>query len=197
MEAISIQCPSCGASISTHTRKCEYCNGDIIIKSLHTLAKMSLPQVNKYISTYRTTIVEHPNNIDINTSIGMCFLKLKKYDQAIEIFEKAQNNNVEDATPFFYSAIARLKGRKPFLCSRQEIDAMETDIQAAISINPCGQYYYFLAYIGWDYFKRKYLKHQPEWRDSFEAAINYGLSSDEIEEFHAMTGTPIERALNI
>ena len=196
MEVISIKCPNCGASITTQTKKCDYCRSDIMIKSFRALSNMPLPQVNKYMASYRAAAAEHPHHNDVNTSIGMCYLKLKKYDQAIEAFEKAQADNFEDATPFFYAAVARLKGRKPFLCSRPEIDAMETDVNAALSIDPKAEQYYFLSYIGRDYFKRKFLKHSPAWEDLMNEAVNNGLSPADVEEFHAMTGTPIDISLD-
>ena len=196
MEVISIKCPNCGASITTQTKKCDYCRSDIMIKSFRALSNMPLPQVNKYMASYRAAAAEHPNHNDVNTSIGMCYLKLKKYDQAIEAFEKAQADNFEDATPFFYAAVARLKGRKPFLCSRPEIDAIETDVNAASSIDPKAEQYYFLSYIGRDYFKRKFLKHSPAWEDLMNEAVNNGLSPADVEEFHAMAGTRIDISLD-
>lgn len=196
MEVISIKCPNCGASITTKTKKCEYCFSDIIVKSFNALSNMPLPQVNKYMVAYRSAAAEHPMHNDINTSIGMCLLKLKKYDQALESFEKAQTDNFEDATPFFYAAVARLKGRKPFLCSRQEIDAMETEINAALSIDPRTEQYYFLSYIGRDYFKRKFLKHEPAWESLMEVAVKKGLSLADVENFHIMTDTPMDIVLD-
>jgi tetratricopeptide (TPR) repeat protein len=85
---------------------------------------MPTPQVNKYMASYREAAEANPNNKDINTSIGLCFLRLKKYDQAIEFLVKAQADNFDDATPFFYAAVARLQGKKPFMHNRQEIDKM-------------------------------------------------------------------------
>ena len=192
MEVISIKCPNCGASITTQSKKCEYCNGDILVKSFHNLAGMPLPQVNKYMASYRAAAAEHPDNIDVNISVGLCFLRLKKYDEAIQAFEKAQPENFESAAPFFYAAVSRLKGRKPFLCSRTEINKMEEDLKAAISIEPAAEQYYFLSYIGRDYFKRKCLNHQPAWESLMEEAVNNGFSPADVEEFHAMTGTPVD-----
>ncbi len=196
MEVISLNCPGCGASITTQTKVCEYCHRDILVKSFHNLSNMPLPQVNKYMASYKAAAAEHPQHNGVNASIGLCFLKLKKYDQAIEYFEKAQSDNFEDATPFFYAAVARLKGRKPFLCSRPEINQMETDINAAMSIEPSAEQYYFLAYIGRDYFKRKSLKHEPAWENFMEEAVNNGLTPADVEEFHAMIGTPVDIPLD-
>lgn len=196
MEIISINCPNCGASVTTQMKQCEYCQSDIIIKSFRSLTAMPLPQVNKYMANYKAASAQHPDHKDVNLSIGLCFLKLKKYDQALEYFEKAQADNFEDAAPFFYAAVCRLKGRKPFLCSRPEIDQMETDINAAISISPTVEQYYFMSYIGRDYFERKYLNHQPSWQSMMDEAINNGLSPADVEEFHAMIGTPVDIPLD-
>lgn len=196
MEVISLNCPGCGASITTQTKKCEFCKKDILIKSFRSLTNMPLPDVNKHMAAYRSASAEHPTHIGVNASIGMCFLKLKKYDQALASFENAQADNFEDATPFFYAAVARLKGRKPFLCSRPEIDAIETDINAALSIDPQPEHYYFLSYIGRDYFKRKFLNHQPAWEDLMNEAVNNGLTPADVEEFHALLGTPVDISLD-
>lgn len=192
MEIISIKCPSCGASITTQTTLCDYCQSDILVKSFKNLAVMSTPQVNKYMASYRAAAIDNPDHNDLNTSVGLCFLRLKKYDQATEYFEKAQAENFEDATPFFYAAVSRLKGRKPFLLNRPEIDAITTDIQAAMDIEPSAEQYYFMSYIKRDYFKRKYLNTSPTWEEYMQEAINNGLSAADVEEFHAMTGTPID-----
>ena len=191
MEVISINCPGCGASITTHTKVCEYCHRDILVRSFHSLSSMPLPQVNKYMATYKVAAAKYPTHNGVNASIGLCFLKLKQYEQALVYFERAQADNFEDATPFFYAAVARLKGRKPFLCSRPEINQIESDINAAISIEPSAEKYYFLAYVGHDYFKRKFLKHKPEWEYHMAEAMKKGLSYGEVEEFHGMIGTPV------
>lgn len=192
MEIISIKCPNCGASITTQTKECEYCQQVVLVKTFKNLAALPTPQVNKYMASYRAAAAEHPGNNDVNTSIGLCFLRLKKYDQAMEYFEKAQAENFEDATPFFYAAVSRLKGRKPFLCNRQEIDAMMTDIQAAMDIAPTAEQYYFMSYLKRDYFKRKFLNTSPSWEEYMQEAVDNGLSPADVEEFHAMVGTPID-----
>lgn len=192
MEIIALKCPNCGASISTKTKECDYCQSEILVKSFKSLTSLPAPQINKYMSSYKESLTEHPNHNGLNTSVGLCFLRLKKYDQALQYFEKAQAENFEDASPFFYSAVARLKGRKPFLCNRPEIDAMMTDIQAAMDIDPKPEQLYFMSYIKRDYFKRKFLKTEPTWEEVLEEAVDNGLTPADVEEFHAMVGTPVD-----
>lgn len=196
MEVIALKCPNCGASITTKTKECDYCQSEILVRSFKSIASFPTPQVNKYMASYKQTLAEHPEHNGVNTSIGICFLRLKKYDQALEYFEKAQVENFEDAEPFFYAAVARLKGRKPFLCTRPDIDAMMTDIQAAIDIAPAPEQYYFMSYIKRDYFKRKFLKTDPTWEEVMQEAVDNGLSPADVEEFHAMIGTPVDIDLN-
>lgn len=196
MEVIALKCPNCAGSVTTKTKECDYCHEEILVSSFSSLSNMQIPQVNKYMTAYKDALAEHPDHSALKTSLGLCFLKLKKYDQALDAFEKAQAGNFEDATPFFYAAVARLKGRKPFLCSRPEIDAMETDINAALSIEPHPEHYYFLSYIGRDYFKRKFIKHEPAWEDLMNEAVDNGLSPTDVEEFHAMVGTPVDISLD-
>lgn len=192
MEVISMKCPNCGASITTQVKQCEYCQSDILVKSFKNLAAMPLPQVNKYMAAYKSASAEHPDNNEVNASVGLCFLRLKKYDQALEYLEKAQADNFEDSTPFFYAAVARLKGRKPFLLNRSEIDQIVTDIEAAMSIEPSAEQYYFMSYIKRDYFKRKFLNTSPSWEEYMQEAVDNGLSPADVEEFHAMTCTPVD-----
>ncbi len=189
MDVISLNCPNCGASVSTQTKQCEYCSSDILVKSFRSISSMPLPQVNKYVRSYQETEKINPGSSDILCSIAMCFLRLKKYDQALESFEKAQANSFDDATPYFYAAVAQLKGRKPFLCQRTEIDKMEENLNAALSIAEEPIYHYFLSYIGRDFFKRKFLNHTPSHEEHLQNALNAGLTDADIDEFHEMTGT--------
>ena len=192
MEVITIRCPNCGASITTQTKQCEYCFQDILVQSFKSIATIPMPQVNKRMSSYRAAAAEHPDNKELNTSIGLCFLRLKKYDQAVECFEKAQAENFDDATPFFYAAVARLQGKKPFLHSRQEIDKMLEDIQAAMDIEPTPVHHYFISYIKRDYFKRKFLNVTPTWEECMQEAVDNGLTPQDVIDFHQMVDTPVD-----
>ena len=105
-EVISLACPGCGVRVSTEQKKCEYCGGPIIISGFESVVSMSLPEVNKYAGAYRKALAENPDNKELNTSIAMCYLKLKLYDKAISGFEKAMEDNFDNSEVFFYAASA-------------------------------------------------------------------------------------------
>jgi uncharacterized protein HemY len=68
---------------------------------------MPPPQINKYISTIQSQLIETPNDKQLNGALGICFLKLKLFDKALPFFEKAMEDNMEDSSPFFLAFLLR------------------------------------------------------------------------------------------
>lgn len=175
-QIVNITCPGCGARVRFNTDVCEYCKGPIIISSFNSVAKMSLTQVNQYTSSYKKDLGVNPNDKSLNTSIAMCYLRLKLYDEALLAFEKAIENNFDNSESFFYAAVCVLKGQKAFLAKRQDIDKIEKLVKAAIAIEPRGIYYYFWGYIKFDYFSRKFLNTSPSYKECLSDAEIKGIS---------------------
>jgi tetratricopeptide (TPR) repeat protein len=120
--------------------------------------------------------------------LGFCFLKLKLYAKALPFFEKAMEDNFTDPNPYFYAAVCILNGKKAFLAMRPEIDSMEKYLDTAISLEPKGIFYYFKAYIKYDYYSRKAFKTCPTWQEALANAQSAGGSAEDIEEFYQTTG---------
>lgn len=87
-EFIQIKCPGCGAAVSTKDTECEYCGKPVMIKNFNSIASMSMPELNKYVGSYKREIDRNGDNSAINKSIAMCYLKLKQYKQAEDYFQK-------------------------------------------------------------------------------------------------------------
>ena len=149
---------------------------------------MPLPQVNKYANAYRKALAENPDNTGLNNSVAMCYLKLKLYDKALPAFERAMEDNFDNSETFFYAAVCLLKGKKAFLAMRPEIEKIEEYINAALMIEPKGIYYYFLAYIKYDYFHRKYFKTSPTYQEALAMAAQAGYSPFDADQLFAILG---------
>ena len=186
-----IKCPNCGELSQVVGEKCEACDNPVIIKELATVIEMSLPLVNKYVSSYRDQIAVKPNDKLLNESIAFCYLRLKLYDKALSCFENAMEENFDNSTPFFYAGVCMLKGQKAFVLMRPEIDKIEGYINAALMIETKGIYRYFLAYIKYDYYGRKHFNTSPTWQEALQQAKNEGLSDVDIAKFYQIIG--IER----
>lgn len=188
---IEINCPGCGARVSTGQAECDWCHKPIIISTFNSVYAMPMPEVNKFAGAYRQALAENPDNQELNNSVAMCYLKLKLYDKALPAFEKAMEDNFDNSETFFYAAVCLLKGRKAFLCNRPEIDKIEEYINAAIMIEPRGVYYYLLAYIKYDYFNRKFFKTSPTYQEALAMAQQQGYSPFDAEQLFGILG--IER----
>lgn len=188
MEVIALKCPNCGAAISTEQKECKYCRQPVIIQNYHDMVGMSPLQINKYAAAYRKVLQDNPDNKEINASIGACYLKLKLYDKALEAFEKAIQDNFEDAEPYYLAAIALLQGKKAFVAPRAAIDKAIEYLNAANMINPQAIYYYFLAYIKLDYFERKCLNTQPDYQELLQTAADLGMTEEKAEAFFEILG---------
>ena len=139
-------------------------------------------RANKYAGAYRKALTENPDDTGLNNSIAMCYLKLKLYDRALPAFEKAMEDNFDNSETFFYAAICLLKGKKAFLAPRTDIDKIQEYIEAALMIEPRGIYYYFLAYIKYDYFSRKFFNTSPTYQEALTLAQQAGVSEFDIEQ---------------
>lgn len=187
-EVIALKCPNCGDSVDTGQRTCRFCKQPVIISTFNSVHSMPIPLVNKYANTYRQALGTAANNKELNNAIAMCYLKLKLYDQALEAFERAIEDNFDNSETFLYAAICLLRGQKAFLAQRPTIDKIEEYINAANMIEPKGIYYYFLAYIKFDYYARKFFNTKPSHQEAYAKAQEHGLSPFDVEQLYAVLG---------
>lgn len=187
-QVVEMNCPGCGARVSTDQKECEWCHKPIIISTFNSVYAMPMPDVSKFANAYREALSENPGNQDLNNSAAMCYLKLKVYDKALAAFERAMEDNFDNSETFFYAAVCLLQGKKAFLQQRPVIDKILEYINAALAIEPRGIYYYFLAYIKYDYFSRKYFKVSPDYQETMAMAADAGVSNYDIEQLYGILG---------
>jgi uncharacterized protein HemY len=113
---MATKCNQCGAFHTVDElikgEVCPTCDGPYHVKSYKTVASMPPPQVNKYITTIQAQLAENPADKQLNSTLGICFLKLKLYTKALPFFEKAMEGNFVDPNPYFYAAVCILNGKK-------------------------------------------------------------------------------------
>lgn len=175
-KAERLVCPGCGFPIEPGMKECP-AGHPVSISTFNSVYDMPMPLVNKYANTYKKDLMDAPEDQELNHSLGICYLKLKLHDKALSAFEKAMEENFDNSESFFYAAISLLKGKKAFLAQRADIDKAVEYINAAIMIEPKGIYYYFLAYIKYDYFERKFLNSSPNYRECVQTAYDIGTSN--------------------
>ena len=193
-QVIDLNCPGCGGGVSTSQKQCTFCGRPIVITSFSDIN--STFNWNKYKSENNKALSEHPDNDALNMSQAMSFLKLRFYDDALEYFKKALVSEMPET--FYYMAICLLKGKKAFVANRKEqIDIIVEKLEGAIMIDPKGIYYYFLAYIKYDYFERKYLNITPNWEETLQTAIQTGVSSTDVTQLFEMLQVEMPECLKV
>lgn len=188
LEVIKLNCPGCGAPVAIDQKECEYCHSPINISTFNSVMDISLPLMNKYAGSYKKALDEHPDDKDVNASMGMCYLKLKLFDKALACFEIAMQDNFDNGDIFFAAAIATLKGKIPFLHTKDDIEKCEEYINAANMITPKGIYYVLLSYIKYDYYERKYFDTNPNYMEALAKAKEYRYSDTDVNSLFAMLG---------
>lgn len=188
-EVIDLQCPGCAAPLTIGTKTCPKCSRPIVISTLvNTISSFSAVDLKKRVNFYSKEIALNQDNSELNLPAAFCYTRLKLYDKALLCFEKALEENFDNADMYFYTAVALLKGKKAFLSSRDTINKMIEYIDAANMIEPKGIYYYFLAYIKFDYFERKFLKKPPLYGECLKEAVHLGLSEADVEALYELMG---------
>ncbi len=181
----NLTCPGCGFPVKIGDKQCP-AGHPLNISTFNSVSSMDLPMVSRYARYYEKELSGNPDDMQTNYSLGLCYLKLKLYDKALGAFEKAIEDNFDNSETYFYAAICLLQGKKAFLQQRPTIDKIMEYINAALMIEPKGIYYYFMAYIKYDYFSRKFLKTSPTYQEAMAQAVAVGLSDYDVVQLYGI-----------
>ena len=108
------------------------------------------------------------------------------YEEAMSDLMDAMLNGADDPDAYYYAAIASFNGKKAFVQSGAVIEKAINYINTAIRLRPKGKYYYFLAYIKYDYHERKFLNTTPNYKMALMTARENGVTEVEIEELFSL-----------
>lgn len=194
---VELNCPGCGARVSSGQDECIYCHKPIVISSFNSVYAMPASEINKYASSYRNALAQDPDNQQINAAIAMCYLKLKLYDKALAAFEKAIEDNFDNSETFFYAAVCLLRGQKAFNTPMNDIKTALRYIDAALMIEPRGIYHYFLAYIKCDFYERKCLNISPSYREELALAQSCHVTGADIALLFDLIGKSIPEEIRM
>ncbi len=119
----------------------------------------------------------------------------KLFDEPLRVFTNAIENGATDPNIYYYAAICLLGGKKAFVQQKVTIQKIVEYMETAIKYKSLGIYYYFLAYIKYDYYERKFLNVTPNYRAMLQMAQRVGVTTLEINRMYAMLG--VERPTKI
>lgn len=118
VQIIDMKCSKCDAALSTSMLKCPYCKRPVVITSFNSVYAQDLPTLNQ-VSRDLDKDLREGNTPELSGNIkftlGGCYLKLKLYDKALQRFEEAIEENLDNPEASFYAAVSLLRGKRRFL----------------------------------------------------------------------------------
>ena len=173
---VELNCPGCGARVAIDQKTCDWCHKPLIISTFQSVYDMPMKEVNSYKNFYQQALAEEPKDKTFNKSVAMCYLKLGLYKEGQRSFEKAIEDNFDDADIYLYAAVCLLEGKRPYMVARQIVDKAIRYLDAALMIEPKGIFYHFRAYLKYDYYEMKRLRITPGFMDDWKQAGMMGVS---------------------
>jgi tetratricopeptide (TPR) repeat protein len=166
--------------VAVDSAQCSYCRNPVHITTFGNVWSLSDPVVGKYLASYQADLATGKAD-GTHLALGLCYLKLKLYDQAKTAFERALPTSIGNSEAYFYAAVSCLRGKKPFVGRRADIDNALQYAHAARMIDARSVYDYLLAYIKYDFFERKGYRITPTYRDELTAAKSKGLAAGDLK----------------
>lgn len=170
-----MRCPGCGASVGVNTELCEYCGRTVVVTSFSNLVGLGIADLHNYRNAYSTSLAQDPDS-PVNAALGIIQLKLGLFQEARSSFVKSLAAHPDGAEAHFYAAAATLEGKRPFAAGKLLVVEAEKHLNAAIRLDGRGIFYWFHAFIAYDFFERKFLNHQPGFLRLIELANRAGVS---------------------
>jgi tetratricopeptide (TPR) repeat protein len=185
---VDVRCPGCGSPWSTSEAYCKYCGRQVIINSMSDLISMDARTLKAHTRVFEDALDLGSDDPSIHSSLGMCFLKLGLRSKALEHFEKAMVDDIENSETYFFAAIAELDGKKPFLATLSMVRTAEEYLTAALRLEDRGIYSYFFAYLRFDYYERKSLNCQPGYETFLDDAFRNNVTNLDIQNLFELLG---------
>ena len=91
-----------------------------------------------------------------------------------------------DPDSYLRASVKLLGGKKPFLAKHSDIDRIDAYMKAALKMEHSGILLYFWAYVKYDFYERKFLRTEPDYRSLLREAREAGVTEKEIEALFAM-----------
>lgn len=196
-EALVVRCPNCGLPAAQGDKECEACGSPITVPSMSMLGGMGTLQLNKMEHGFND-VLNNPDAKDkasAHMSLGFIYMKLGLYEKADNHFDQAIDACVENPDLFYTAAISLLGGKKAYLCPRDKIEKAERYLQIAIELEPRGVFYYFWAYIRYDFYSRRFYSCKPTYQEILRDARANGVNGQDVRDLFELLKVDIPSAI--
>lgn len=180
---VVLTCPVCGGKLEENQNQCAYCGNQLVFETFETQQE-SFVQGN---TIHNTGSQVSQGGNEITTIIDL--IKKKRYKAAIKLCDEMLAVDLPEVP--YLKCIALIEGKKPFLLSRAVIDECIELTDESLDLGVVKANYLLRAYLEHDYFERKFLNRNPNYRYFVEKAKESGISQGEKEELEELLANKI------
>ena len=197
LKMVDLKCAGCDYAVTAADVKCPSCGRALTVTSFESVYAQDLPMLGKRSKALEGDLrsgAAAELSGAMNFTLGGCYLRLKLYDKAFKSFDDAIAENFDNPEASFYAAVSLLKGKKAFLTPMADIKKAIEYVNAALMVEDRGVFHYFLAYIKFDFYARKYLRISPDWQEELMLAQANNLSPTDCDMLFDILGveSPLE-----
>lgn len=200
VKVVDLRCSGCGNALATSEHFCKFCGNAVVVSSFNSVYAATAQDAMKWARSLDKDLAEDTNNEawgQIVVTQAFCYLKLRRYDEALAKFKAAIEENFDNPEPYFYAAVCLLRGRKAFLTPLADIKLAMGYIDSAQLIEGRGAFNYFLAYIKLDFHSRRCLRASPDWQDELAIAHSAAPSVSLTDAEMLFTTLGVERPIEL
>lgn len=141
--------------------------GDVVhnhttnITSLDELDQMDPVKKRELLARYQGQVRDFPDKAQVHFALGLSYLDLRLYDQALASFKQALGKGSQEAGLYFYIALASLGGKQPRVLTFARIKEIESYLDAAIRSGAGPEAQLLWVIIKYDYYRLNGLRVPP------------------------------------
>jgi len=145
--------------------------------TLHELDQLDMKSKLALLAGYESQVREHPEDDKLHFALGLSYLDLKRYDQALDSLKKALNQGSRETGLYFYIALASLGGKQPRTLTFTRIKEIESYLKAALDDGESPEALLLSTIIKYDYYRSNGLRVPPPPIEDLMAAVRHCQSS--------------------
>lgn len=134
----------------------------IVVSSLSDLDTIDKATRRQLKDAYHAQIQRSPEQASYHLALGLHYLDLGMYADAITSLSTAHQRAPQDANALYYLALAHIGGKRPRILAWSDVRTIETYLSAAVRIGPQQAHYLYLwALLKYDYYLGNGLRVTP------------------------------------
>ena len=109
----------------------------------------------------------------------------------------AIEEEMDNSEVYFWAAVCLLKGKRPFITPKAVVDKAIEYTTTATMLETRGIYYYFLAYLKYDYYTMKRLNVEPDYIEELENAMINNVTIEDMNMLQQVLKVEFPEELSI